>query len=222
MLKYKRVLCIPDLQAPYHHKNAIRFLKDVKAEVNPDLVVCLGDELDQYTLSRFAHNPDAPSGGDEYRKAMQFMRELYGVFPEVRAVTSNHVERVSKRAAASGIPSNYLRPLREFMRAPEGWEWRDHWIIDRIRYEHGDRASSGAAGLRTLVVANMQSTVIGHQHESPGTTWVSNGDRVLWGLNAGCLVDGNSYGLSYTKKNRHKPVHGCGIIIDGVPRFIPM
>lgn len=221
-MKYRRVLCIPDLQAPYHHKKAIWFLSKVKAEVKPDLVICLGDELDQYTLSRFAHNPDAPSGGDEYRKAMWFMRELYGVFPEARAVTSNHVERVGKRAADSGIPSGYLRSVREFMEAPRGWEWKDVWEFDNIRYEHGDRASSGPQGLRGLVIANMQSTCIGHQHESPGTIWVSNGKRTLWGMNAGCLVDGNSYGLAYTKKNKHKPVHGCGVITEGVPRFVPM
>jgi hypothetical protein len=220
-MKYKRILCIPDLQAPYHHPEALRFLAHVKKEINPDLVMCLGDELDQYTLSKYASSPDADSPALEYAKAMRIMARLYELFPEAKAVTSNHVDRIFKKAAESGIPSAYLKSIPEFMQAPKGWEWRDFWVVDGIRFEHGERAG-GLSGLRNLVLANMRKTVIGHQHECPGTTYVSNGEATLWGLNVGCLVSQDSFGLAYTKKNRHKPVLGCGIIIDGIPTFFPM
>lgn len=219
-MKHKRVLIIPDLQAPYHHKDAVRFLGQVKKDIKPDLIVCAGDELDQYTLSKYPKDPDADSAGLEYKKAMDVWAQIYELFPKALAVTSNHVERVAKRAVESGIPQAYLRSVKEFMQAPDGWEWKDHWIVDGIRYEHGERAG-GLTGLRNLVIANMRSTVIGHQHECPGTTYVSNGDRILWGLNVGSLVSQNSVGLSYTKKNRHKPVLGCGVILEGVPCFLP-
>lgn len=221
MAKYKRILCIPDLQAPYHHKKAIEFLANVKLDIKPDFVVCLGDELDQYTLSRYTASPDAPSAGAEYDKAMDLWRQVYNLFPRAIGVTSNHVERVAKRAAESGIPRAYLKDVTEFMRAPEGWKWANFWDIDGIRFEHGERAGGGPNGLRNLVLANICNTAIGHHHESPGTIWVSNGKKVLWGLNAGCLVDEHSHGLTYTKNNKHKPVLGCGVIIDGTPRFIP-
>lgn len=215
-----RILAISDLQAPYHHSGAVSFLSQVKKEVDPDIVVCLGDELDQYTLSKYPHNPDADSGGEEYRKAIRVWKEIYKLFPEAYAVTSNHVERVAKRAVESGIPSAYLKSVKEFMQAPAGWKWKDSWIIEGVKYEHGERAG-GLTGLRNLVIANQRSTVIGHQHECPGTTFVSNGERVHWGLNVGCLVNSNSHGLSYTKRNRHKPVLGCGVIVDNVPYFYP-
>lgn len=220
-MKYNRVLCIPDLQAPYHHEEALRFLRWAKGEVKPDLVVCLGDELDQYTLSKYAHSPDADSAGREYSRAIAFWKRLYEVFPAALAVTSNHVDRVFKRADESGIPRAYLKTIPEFMQAPRDWKWQEHWIVDNIRYEHGERAG-GITGLRNLVVANMRSTVIGHQHECPGTTFVSNGEKVLFGLNVGCLVDARTPGLAYTTRNKHKPVLGCGAVIEGVPRFIPM
>lgn len=220
MNKQSRVLCISDLQAPYHYEGAISFLKGLKKEINPTTVVCLGDELDQYTLSKYPHDPDADSAGLEYSKAIKVWKEIYKIFPEAYAVTSNHVERVAKRAVESGIPRAYLKTVKEFMQAPEGWNWRDHWIIEGVKYEHGERAG-GITGLRNLVIANMRSTCIGHQHECPGTTYVSNGDRLLWGLNVGCLVSETSVGLSYTKKNRHKPVLGAGIIVDNVPCFYP-
>lgn len=215
-----RILAIPDLQAPYHHSGAVEFLRRVKKEVEPDYVVCLGDELDQYTLSTYPHDPDADSAGTEYRKAIRVWKEIYKIFPSAYAVTSNHVERVAKRAIESGIPSGYLKTVKEFMQAPDGWKWKDSWVLEGVKYEHGERAG-GLAGLRNLVIANMRSTVIGHQHECPGTTFVSNGDRNLWGLNVGCLVNQYSHGLRYTKKNRHKPVLGCGVIVDNVPYFYP-
>lgn len=213
------ILCIPDLQAPYHHKGAVEFLDKVAQKYQPTQIACLGDELDQYTLSKYSHSPDADSAQREYLKAMVFWKKVYEKFPKAKAVTSNHVDRVFKKAAESGIPSAYLRTIPEFMQAPKGWEWRDHWVLDGIRFEHGERAG-GLTGLRNLVIANMQNTVIGHQHECPGTTFVSNGIRTIWGLNAGCLVDPDSYGLAYTKKNRHKPVFGCGLIVKGEPRFV--
>jgi len=220
-MSYKRILVIPDIQAPYHHKDTIGFLTRVKKDVKPDFVTCAGDELDQYTLSKYPHDPDAPSGGYEYSMAMDLWKQIFALYPRGLSVTSNHVERVSKKAVNSGIPSAYLKKPREFMQAPSGWNWHERFIVDDVQWEHGERAGSGAHGLRTLVVANMRSTVIGHYHETPGTIWTSNGERVLWGLNAGSLVDTGSYGLSYSRKNRHKAVAGCGLIIEGNPRFQP-
>lgn len=220
-MRHKRVVCISDIQAPYHHKDTLGFLKRVKKDVKPDLIVCLGDELDQHTLSRYPATMDAPDGASEYRAAIDLWRSIYAVYPRALSVTSNHVQRISKRAAETGIPSAYLKETKEFMQAPEGWYWNDKWVVDDIQYEHGERAGSGPNGLRALIVANMRSTVIGHYHESPGTQWINNGERCIWGLNVGSLVNADSHGLSYTRNNRHKPVAGLGVILDGCPRFIP-
>ena len=221
-MKHKRVLAISDIQAPYQHRDTLAFYRALRREIRPTLVMCLGDETDQRTLSRYVSNPADPSAGDEYEAAMEFWAKMYEIFPEARAVHSNHGERVFKRAAEAGIPWQYLKTQHEFMRAPSGWKWAESWEIDGIRYEHGERASGGPNGLRALVVANMMNTVIGHAHESAGTTWVANDRKTFWGMNVGCMVDKNGAGMRYTKQNRHKPVLGCGAIIDGVPRFVPL
>jgi hypothetical protein len=220
-VRYRRVIAISDIQAPYHHPDTIRFYRRLKKEVRPDAVFCLGDEIDQRTLSRYASSASDPSGGDEYESAMAFWKEMYTIFPSVLAVHSNHGERVFKRAADAGIPYQYLKTQHEWMRAPKGWRWAEYWEVDGIRYEHGERAGGGN-GLRALVVANMMNTVVGHMHESAGTTWVANDKKVFWGMNVGCMVDKNGAGLRYTKQNRNKPVLGCGLIIDGTPRFVPL
>lgn len=220
-MRYRRVLTISDIQAPYQHKDTLAFYRRLKRDIRPDLVVSMGDETDQRTLSRYISDPSDPSGGDEYKAAMAFWAEMYALFPAAKAVHSNHGERVFKRATEAGIPWQYLKTVREWMKAPRGWEWRDYWEIDRVHFEHGERAS-GQAGLRNLVIANMMNTCIGHHHESPGTTWVANDRYTFWGMNSGSMVDKDGAGLRYTKKNRHKPVLGTGVILDLVPRFVPL
>lgn len=220
-MKHRRIVAISDIQAPYHHPKTIQFYKDIKRESRPDAVRCLGDETDQRTLSRYVSDPTDPSAGDEYEAAMEFWAEMYSIFPVALAVTSNHGGRVYKRATEAGIPTQYLRTQHEWMRAPKGWRWAEYWEVDGIRWEHGERAG-GAAGLRALVIANMMNTVVGHMHESAGTTWVANDRKTFWGMNVGCMVDKNGAGMRYTKNNRNKPVLGCGVIIDGAPRFVPL
>jgi predicted phosphodiesterase len=220
-MKYRRVVAISDIQAPYHHPKTIQFYREIKREFRPDLVVSMGDETDQRTLSRFVSDPEDPSAGDEYEEAMGFWAQMYRIFPTALAVHSNHGGRVFKRATEAGIPRQYLRTQHEWMKAPKGWRWAEYWEIDGIRYEHGERASGGLAGLRLLVIANMMHTVVGHMHESAGTTWVANDKKRFWGMNVGCMVDKKGAGLRYTKLNKYKPVLGCGVIIDGIPRFVP-
>jgi hypothetical protein len=36
------------------------------------------------------------------------------------------------------------------------------------------------------------------------------------------MVDVDAYAFQYGKNSKDKPVIGCGVVIDGVPSFIPM
>lgn len=217
----KNILCVPDMHAPYQHPSTLKFLSILADTHKVDKVFCLGDELDQYTASQYHKSPDAFSGSEEYDKAMEFMEEFYELFPEGSSVTSNHMERVAKRASEAGIPRQYLRDVADFMQAPKGWKWADHWDYAGVRFEHGERAQ-GETGLRRLVTTNMMSTVVGHNHANPGTTYVSNGDKLLWGLNCGCLVNLTSVAFRYGRETRLKSVLGAGLILDGVPVFMPL
>lgn len=214
------ILCVPDMHAPYQHKKTIEFLEKVAETFKIDAVISLGDELDQYTASQYSKATDAHGAEHEYELAMEFMEDFYTAFPEGKSVTSNHVERVAKRATEAGISKGYLKPIREFMGAPDEWEWRDHWYVDGVQFEHGERAG-GVTGLRNLVVTNMCNTVVGHNHSAAGTVFINNGKKTLWGLNAGCLVDLGSVAFRYGNNSRLKSVLGCGVIANGVPMFVP-
>jgi hypothetical protein len=41
-------------------------------------------------------------------------------------------------------------------------------------------------------------------------------------MNVGCLVDKDSMALAYSRVFKDRPIIGCGIIIDGLPKLLPM
>jgi len=215
------VLVIPDLQIPFEHKDALAFIKAVAEDIEVTEVVCIGDEVDQMALSRFDPDPEADGAGPELRKAIRTMKKWYDAFPEVKVCTSNHTGRIQKKAFYAGIPEAYMRPVNEWMEAPDGWDWQDAHVIDGVRYEHGD-AQGGMYAARNLAIRNRQSTVIGHHHSHGGVLYVANNNEMIFGMNVGCLIDIHSIAFKYARLSAFKPTLGCGVVIDGVPFFVPM
>jgi hypothetical protein len=221
MTKKHTVLAIPDTQFPFHHEDTFRFLAAVKKKFNPDVVVHIGDEVDFHALSNFDHDPDGYSAGHELTEALKSMKTLYKIFPNVKACTSNHTARPFRKAFKSGIPKAFLRDYHDFLEAPKGWEWADAWEVDGVIYEHGE-GQSGQAGALKAALGNMQSTVIGHLHAFAGIQWSANPKHLIFGFNVGCLIDRHKYAFAYGKNMKNKPILGCGLIIKGIPTFIPM
>lgn len=215
------VLVIPDLQVPYEHKDALPFIKAVAEAYLPTEIVCIGDEVDQMALSRFDPDPEADGAGPELRKAIKKMRKWYEAFPVMKVCTSNHTGRVQKKAFFAGIPEAYMRSVNEWMEAPEGWEWQDYWTIGGVRYEHGDN-QGGMYAARNLAIRNRASTVIGHHHSHGAVFYIANDDEMIFGLNSGCLIDIDAIAFKYARGSAFKPTLGCGVVVYGVPYFIPM
>lgn len=216
----EKVLVIPDLQIPYHHRDSFKFLKALYDKFKPTKVVCVGDEVDQYMLSSYDHSPDALSAGDEYGAALEYMQTLYKLFPQVSVCTSNHTSRVLKKAARAGIPKDYLKTIKEFMQAPKGWNWSTRHEIDSVRYEHGDDVT-GLVPHRTSAISNRQSTVIGHHHSSAGIHYISNSSEMIFGMNVGCLIDMTTVAFEYCKTHKMKSTLSAGLVDRGIPRLLP-
>lgn len=56
--KYKRVLFVPDIHAPFHDKKAIKALVAFAKWYKPDVVIYMGDLVDFYAISRFVKDPN--------------------------------------------------------------------------------------------------------------------------------------------------------------------
>jgi hypothetical protein len=192
------------------------------AKWKPNRFVCLGDEIDCHAMSNYEHNPDGYSPGHELAKALKFMKQLYKIMPECSVAISNHTSRPFRKAYKHGIPRAFMKDYREFMEAPAGWRWESHWIIDGVRYEHGDAIGGmGYTATKRFPLRNGQSSVFGHFHAHAGTLGQANPNNLLFGANAGCLLDRHAYAFEYWKQPE-RPVVGAVIVDNGLPIFVPM
>ena len=215
------VLAIPDMHCPFEHPDTVAFLKKVKAKYRPNQIVCLGDEMDAAAISDYDSDPDGMAAGLELEKTIEHLKPIYKLFPKVMVCTSNHTARPFRAAYKHGIPRAFMKDYRAFLQAPKGWEWRDEWEVDGVIYEHGEGFTGASAAIKSAQ-GNMQSTIIGHIHAFAGIQYNANSKHLIFGFNAGCLIDRHAYAFAYGKKLKNKPILGCGIIQNGIPIFIPM
>ncbi len=126
------VLAISDLHAPFEHRDALDFLRELKRKYKPSQVICLGDESDQHAMSMHDHDPNGHSAGDEYGLMLEHLQPFYDLFPVCRSMHSNHTSMPFRRASKFGIPNAYLKSYAEFMKAPKGWSWHNSAEVDGV------------------------------------------------------------------------------------------
>lgn len=218
-------VCISDLQIPAEHRDALDFCLHVKKVWFPDIepvIINMGDEVDQHTLSmKFPANPDGLSAGHELHEARLRLSYWFDAFPKTYVCMSNHTYRAWKKAAAQGIPAEFMKSVGEVYKAPPGWQWKEKWISNGIAFEHGENVSGANAALNAAI-QNQMCTVIGHQHSHAGVQYRDNDTGQIWGMNTGCLIDVRQYNFDYGKNLRIKPTLGIGVIKNSVPFFVPM
>lgn len=213
------VLAIPDLHCPFHHPDALDFLIYVRDKFNPTHVVCLGDEIDAHSFSRYMPDPDGHGPAKELELAIEALTPFYREFPEVLVCVSNHTIRPWKKGFDSGLPQSFLRSVETVLNAPDGWVWSDRHEVNGVLYLHGDSGKSGAYAHQNYVKSFKQSVVIGHIHAHAGVQYDGN----LFGMNAGCLIDKSAYAFKYAKNYCNDVNLGCGLVIGGeVGHFLPM
>jgi hypothetical protein len=218
----QRVLLISDLHIPYQHKDAVEFLQHLKSKYNPTRVICLGDECDKHSLSFHLSNPDLPSAGDELKKALPVIAELYKLFPAMDILASNHGSMIYRKAEANGLPKAYIKSYNEVLGVDENWKWHNDLTITlpngQSCYGHHGKASDV---LKLSQIMGM-SCYQGHYHESYGVKYWANPNGLYFALQTGCLVDNHSLAFNYNNVNLKKPIIGTALIVDSLPVLEPM
>ena len=223
-MQYKTVMVIGDMHIPYHHKESFAFLRALKKKYKGfDLVVNIGDELDQHAISMHYSDPDLPSAGDELKLAKKHVKDLEKIFPSMTLVDSNHSSLVYRRALKYGLPKAYLKHYNEFLGvSPTRWKWVQDLTItlndgSRCFFTHGMSAN-------VLQVAQKYGmhTVQGHYHSKASIQYFSNPDKLVWGAQTGCLTNQDSLAFSYAKNFKDRFIMSSLVIVDGQPRIHPM
>ncbi len=206
-MSHKKILVISDMHIPYHHKDSFNFLKEIKKEFKPDTIINIGDSLDFHAISMHDSNPDLFSAGHELKEARKFVKELEGIFPMVTEVDSNHSSLVYRRALKHGMSKEFLKDYGEFL-GTKKWKWIDDLTLtmsngQRCFFTHGRSADI----LKVSQTMGM-SAVQGHY--------------LFFGMNVGCLINQKSMAFAYAKNFKTRFILGCGIILNGIPRLLPM
>jgi len=219
-----KVLIISDTQAPFQHPKTIEFYKMLKKEFHPDEIVHIGDEFD-WKFLKFMSINDPLSAKQQHEKATEFLRELADLFPNVKVCNSNHGDRLVNAASNANIPEWCLKTKNQLMGAPEGWGWKDSWVIDNVKYEHGNRFG-GQKPHWTAVDRNHRSTVMGH-HPGFGIQHFVRDNKEVFGMLVGSTtVDANhkrmGFGMKYAKKYSTGSCRGTGVVNHQQPQTILM
>jgi len=223
MAQYSKVMVIGDLHIPYHHKDSFAFLRALKKKYKGfDLVVNIGDELDQHAISMHDNDPDLPSAGDELKLSKAYVKDLEKIFPDMTLVDSNHSSLVYRRALKYGLPKAYLKHYNEFLGVGKGWKWVQDLTItlndgSRCFFTHGMSAN-------VLQVAQKygMNCVQGHYHSKASIQYFSNPDKLVWGAQTGCLTNQDSLAFGYAKNFKDRFIMSSLVIVDGQPRLHPM
>jgi len=219
------ILAYGDLHAPYQHRHALEFLADINSDYKPDRVINLGDNLDMYSVSQFPKDVNhKDTWNDELKKGRKIIRKLGTIFPNQDIMSSNHCDRAYKKSRVAGVPREFMIPYSEVIGAPPGWKWsRDLTITVDATREQVYFAHTRTGGSVITSKDLGCTSVLGHSHTKFGMTAFSpKGKRVIYGVDAGCLISNKGAPFSYNKVNRGQPINGCVIIIEGTPRMLPL
>lgn len=217
-----RILLISDMHIPYHHKDTIPFLKHLNEKYKPTRIICLGDELDKHALSYHDSDPDLPSAGDELRKSLPTVQELFKLFPKMDIIESNHGSLVWRKAKTFGIPKHYIKSYNDVLGVDEGWRWSFDLTLKlpngNYCYIHHGKTSKVINLSQQMGMCAVQ----GHYHEAFKIDYWGNPNGLFWGMQCGCLIDDDALAFSYNNVNIKRPVIGTGLIINSQPILEPM
>ena len=231
----KLIVCVSDLQVPYHDKRAVANVAAFIRAVKPDTVVSVGDEMDFQTISRWAQGTPL-----EYERTIARDRDqTVQVLEDLRidhVIRSNHTDRLFNTVMmrAPGLLSLPELELPNFLRFGElgiSYHKKPYELAPGWRLLHGDEGSISQNGGQTALNLAKKiglSVVCGHthrmglMHHSESVAGINT--RTIWGMEVGNLMDAKQ--ASYLKGGISNWQQGFGLLwVDGrtvTPQLVPI
>lgn len=208
---------VGDLHFPFAHPNYLQFLRNTFKQYGVTRVVFIGDLFDHYSYSRFVKKPIAMNPRQEKEKALEQIKPYYEAFPKADICLGNHDVRYIERAEEFGIDEDIIKDFKDIYEMPKAWkiydEYENFLFIDNVLYIHGS-AYNGQYGAKQAAINEQMSVVMGHGHLFAGVYPVANRRKLLFGMNVGCGISPEEYAFAYNKKDKFRPLIGCGIVFN--------
>lgn len=220
----KLILVLPDMHLPFADWKGIEKAHRWAKKHKPDVVVQLGDLLDQKAWSKWQKDPDDLSPEEEFLQAGEGINRLKKMFPKMHILSGNHDRRFYLRAAEAAIPGALIRGLHEIFPV-KGWTWHiaanDRLIIPSARgdilFMHGDEMGGTVKQKAVLLGINV---VQGHTHQT-SVDHIQGLQNYFFAAQAGHLMDIDSKGARYAARNPKGSCCGFMVIKFGIPYWIP-
>jgi metallophosphoesterase superfamily enzyme len=203
----KNVLVIGDLHEPFSLDGYVDFCRSVYDKYNCTHVIFIGDIIDQHATSFHTPDVDGYSAGHELERAIQRIERWTEAFPVADVTSGNHDRLVSRKAAVGAISGHWIRSYAEVLNTP-GWEFREEFIYDNVKYVHGEQGTARQRARKDLI-----STVQGHRHSEAYIEHIVGESFHIFGMQVGCGVDRRAYAFSYAKAG-NKPAISVGVVLD--------
>ena len=225
--KLKTCVIVPDVQigyyrdhndklVPIHDEQAIAIAMDIIHAVQPNLIVCNGDNIDFPELSKYRLTPAfAQTMQQSLDRAALFGSQMRRAAPKAKIVwlAGNHEERLpnyilDNAKAAFGIKKANDASSWPVMSVPflcnfdknkieyiPGYPAGDYWINDNLKVIHGTKVKSQANTAHAYLRDEKVSVIYGHIHRietAYKTRRDAHGSSTIMAASMGCLarVDG--------------------------------
>ena len=225
--QFKTCVVVPDIQIGYyrgrdgeleptHDEKAIQVALKIIVDAQPDVIVCVGDNLDLPEMGKYLTYPAyAQTTQAAIDRSTKFCAEMRAAAPTAKIIwlAGNHEERMPKyllvnAGAAYGLrkgntPNSwpvlsipYLCRMDEFgVEYRPGYPASDYWINEKLRVIHGDRVKSSGSTAHIYLNSEKTSVIYGHIHRIETafkTREDYDGPRTIMAASPGCLarIDG--------------------------------
>lgn len=223
--KNNRILAFGDTHSPYHHPDTINFLQAVIGKYEPDRFVHMGDLTDSYCFNRYSMDVgNMESYTEEFKGVRKFVKQLGNLIPDMLLCSSNHDDRLWNRAKVGGIPKEFIVPFLKVVGGDQ-FNWKlSHEHILRVESDRNYWYFCHTRAGTTINMASSQgmSAVTGHNHNMFNIIRANTLSGVRYGVDTPSLLDNNRHAFAYNNMNIKRPNLGCVMIINGVPKMIPM
>jgi len=220
----KRILAVGDLHYPFVDLKAVAWAVGLAKELQPDLIVQVGDAYDMLSWGSFPKSANYFTPKQEIETAFeglsQFWKDMQAAAPRAQCVLmhGNHTIRPFRQLLDKAPALEVFLSVRRWFDFPGVRFIEDHreeFTVEGISFLHGYRSKLGDH--RDYMLTNC---VTGHTHRG-GVVFKQIRGTQLWELNCGYLGDPQSKGFTYTPQKTVEWTQGIGFIDHLGPRFIP-
>jgi predicted phosphodiesterase len=165
----ERILIVPDTHAPYQDRRAWDLMMSAASDLEPDVIVHMGDLLDCYCISQYSRDPARESMLDvEVEEGKELLRQLDYLQPNRKVlVAGNHEDRLRRYLQDRAPELSNLVSIPKLLELDEtGWEYipyRESVQIGKVYFTHDAGYTGQYATYRALETFS-HSVAVGHSH----------------------------------------------------------